>query len=171
MKVIKVNHFVFKGSSSSDIVYFVEGIEDFMILTYNNKYESFMFAPIKYTGNKKNLKDIIKEFDGNISLLSRFRIKLASASNILDVNLGKASFHLTHYFKNEAERDLYLKELKNAKLIPHERYPDEINHILSGYVEYEDDLETFIENLKKINTKPLSKPNQLEIPKECYTEL
>ena len=168
MKVVNVKKFTFKGSSSSDKVYFVKGIEDYMILIYNTKFSEFLFAPVKYLGNKTEIEDIIKEIDDNVPLVSRLRIKLAKASNILNVNLGKARFCLTHYFKNELERDLYLKELKNAQLIPHERYSYEIDHHLSGFVEYDEDILNFVNSLKNMNELNLKKikDNKTKISKE-----
>ena len=137
-----------------------------MILIYNPETDKFLFAPVKYTGDKDNLEDIIKDCNKRVPLVKALRIKLARAINILDVNLGKAEFYLTHYFQKQFERDIYLEELKKAKLIPHERDGIDINHHLSGYVEFFDDIKNFIENLEKLDVEELKNDERMKKSKD-----
>lgn len=161
MKVVEVKHFAFKGNEHCSRVWFAEGIDDFMVLIYNKKRKDFIFVPVKYTGEKENLDEIVKEVGEKVSLIENFKIAMEPALNIHNIYLGKASFHLTNYFKNDTERETYFDIVKdmNMSLKYGEDYR-EPRHLVEGVVNKEEDIEDFIQNLKELN-----------ICQKCFKEL
>ena len=172
MKVKEVKNFVFKGSKYYDKAFFIEGIEDNMLLTYSSKLKKFLFAPVKYDGIANNLDDIMSEMDKRIPLITGLKIKNSRHLNILEVNLGEASFHLTHYFKNDKEREIYVNEVGKTLLYLNERYGKESTmHYLEGFVELEKDIENLVNNLREINVEEIKKSfSTSSIPSKKPTE-
>ena len=172
MKVIFVDHFTIPGlrNTKDYVVFFIEGIKNHMILYYNDETREFMLQPVSYYGkNKDHLEEQVKT---RVSLINKLKIKLESLSisTMSNFQLGKARF-ITTYFK-DGESEFYVEQAKKALLKVNERHPDNTKAHIYGYAEFSDDIWEFAYNLKEIDIQELNnQPKQLEIPKECYTEL
>ena len=172
MKVIFVDHFTIPGlrNPKDYVVFFIEGIKNHMILYYNDETREFMLQPVSYYGkNKENLEEQVKT---RVSLINKLKIKLEalSTATIINFQLGKARFISTYF--EDGESEFYVEQAKKALLKVNDRHSDNTKARIYGYAEFSDDIWEFAYNLKEIDVQKLNnQPNQLEIPKECYTEL
>ena len=72
MKVVKIKDFAYKhsGKKSAYSIYFVEGHQDYMVLIYNLRSNTFILSPIK-PDKQEDIEKIIKDIEGKVSIISK----------------------------------------------------------------------------------------------------
>jgi len=164
MKIISVEDFAIKHfNRRTTYAYFIEGFDTNTILLYNYENRRFLLLPAVYTGNNK--ENIENEMKSKVSLINKLKIKLDQTANLWQFQLGKARFVIS--LLSEKEQGFYINQLKSSLLHVNTKNPKSFKAYLQGFADYDDDIWDFLANIEKCE---ISKPTQLEIPNECYTE-
>lgn len=165
MKVVDVEDFaIIDLKKRETCVFLIEGYNTNVILIYSFKNKEFMLFPV---GDDKKMPflELENKVSSRVSLINKLAIKLDRCSVYRQFQLGKVRFYKTFFLENE--NLFYYEQAKKALLKVNDRHPDNIKAYLEGYAEFDDDIFTFVDNLKAIKLSGMKEELKKYSQEDC----